>query len=44
METIELTDYLPDSSVLDGEASVLGQEDKIALYRAVHNLLLQSPI
>lgn len=38
IETIELPDYLPDSSALDGEASVLGQEDKIALYRAVHNL------
>lgn len=38
METVELTDYLPDASAPDGESSVLKQESKIELYQAVHHL------
>lgn len=36
--TVELTDYLPDASAPCGEASVLRQEGKIELYRAIHHL------
>ena len=38
VETVELADYLPDNSVLDGETSVLNQENKIELYQAIHHL------
>lgn len=38
METVELADYLPDNSALDGEASVLRKESKMELYRAIHHL------
>ena len=38
METVELTDYMADDSVPDGEASILHQENRIELYRAVHHL------
>jgi len=38
VKMVELTDYLPDSSILDGEASVLNQENKIEFYQAIHHL------
>lgn len=38
MECVELEDKLPDDGAPDGEASVLKQENKIELYRAVHHL------
>lgn len=38
VETVELLDYLPDDSASDGESSVIDQENKIELYRAIHHL------
>lgn len=38
VETVELTEYLPDDSSPDGETSVLKQENKIELYQAIHHL------
>lgn len=38
METVELADYLPDDSAMGGETSVLRQESKMELFRAVHQL------
>lgn len=38
VKTVELTDYLPDDSAPDGESSILRQENRIELYRAIHNL------
>ena len=38
LEPVELTDALPDTSVLDGEASVLQKENRLELYQAIHHL------
>ena len=38
VKTVELTDYLPDDSAPDGESSILQQENRMELYRAIHNL------
>lgn len=38
METVELVDYLSDNSAMDGESSVLKQENRIELFRAIHHL------
>lgn len=38
METVELMDYMPDTTAPDGESSVLAQESKKELYRAIHHL------
>ena len=38
VKAVELTDYLPDDSAPDGESSILQQENRIELYRAIHNL------
>lgn len=38
IQTVELTDYLPDALAQDGEAHMLEAERKMELYRAVHNL------
>lgn len=38
VETVELIDYLPDDSAPNGESSVIDQENKIELYRAIHHL------
>lgn len=37
-KTVELTDELIDFSILDGEESVIRQENKMELYQAVHHL------
>ena len=37
-KTVELTDCLPDDSAPDAESSILQQENRIELYRAIHNL------
>lgn len=38
MKTVELMDHIPDVAASDGETSVLGQESKKELYRAIHHL------
>ena len=38
METVGLADYLIDDSAPDGETSILKQERKMELYRAIHLL------
>lgn len=38
VETVELTDSLPDDTSPSGETSVLNQESKIELYQAIHHL------
>ena len=38
LEPVELTDALQDTSVLDGEASVLQRENRLELYQAIHHL------
>lgn len=38
MQTVELTEILPDHLAMDGEASMLRQENKIELYQAIHHL------
>ncbi|MCM1124355.1 MAG: sigma-70 family RNA polymerase sigma factor [Eubacterium sp.] len=38
LKTVELPDDLIDLSISDSEASVIAQENKIELYRAVHHL------
>ena len=38
METVELTEYIPDQKARDGEHDVLQQEDRKELYQAIHHL------
>lgn len=38
IDLVELDDTLPDRTALDGEASVLSQENKMELYQAIHHL------
>lgn len=38
MEPAELTDVLPDTYILNGEARVLQQENKMELYQAIRHL------
>ena len=38
METVELTEYIPDQKARDGERDVLQQEDRKELYQAIHHL------
>lgn len=37
-ETVELDDSIPDEKSTDGEASVLGQENRMELYHSIHRL------
>ena len=38
METVELTEQIPDHAAQDGEANILRQEGRRELYRAIHHL------
>lgn len=37
-DTLELLEYLPDSSAPDGEKDVLSKESRMELYQAIHHL------
>lgn len=37
-ETVELTDYIPDNSAMDGESNIIKQENRVEIYRAIHHL------
>ena len=38
METVELTEYIPDQEAQDGERDILQQESRKEVYQAIHHL------
>ena len=38
METVELTEYIPDQEAQDGERDILQQESRKEFYQAIHHL------